>query len=352
MKKNIRILLYPTKTTGENRYLNNLYNTIKDSYEVTGFDEIKKKKDYFNYDIYHFNLIEWMGGGIIKQKMTYLKKKVFIYVLKLLNKKIVRTVHNNTSHDKDKQEIGINFMKFMAKKSDKIHILCTQTLQNDFLRPYKDKIVIIPHGDYIGNYPYANIKIYNRYNIPTNKKIVLFVGQVRKYKNIELLINAFKESKLEENDFVLLICWKLYNQDYGEELKNLSNENIYFDFNFIKDSEMEAYLRQSQIIAAPYNKISSLNSGPLRMAMSYKKTMMLPLIWCVKDIKNYEDFLYIYDYNKEEHYEKLLECTLKLKSDYIKNENVLKVKGEMAYNAICNQSRKTQKENRINLYKF
>ena len=63
MKKNIRILLYPTKTTGENRYLNNLYNTIKDSYEVTGFDEIKKKKDYFKYDIYHFNRIEWRGGG-------------------------------------------------------------------------------------------------------------------------------------------------------------------------------------------------------------------------------------------------------------------------------------------------
>jgi hypothetical protein len=73
----------------------------------------------------------------------------------------------------------------------------------------------------------------------------------------------------------------------------------------------------------------------------------------VKDIKDYNKFLYIYDYNKEDHYERLLKCMLKLKNDLIKNNNELKAKGEKAYNYIMNkQSRKVQKENWINLYKF
>ena len=137
------------------------------------------------------------------------------------------------------------------------------------------------------------------------------------------------------------------------QLLNLSNDNIYFDFNFIKDSEMESYLTLSQIIIAPYNKTSSLNYGVLWMAMSYKKTMMLPLLWCVKDIKDYDKFLYTYNYNNENHYEKLLLCMQKLKNDLIKNGNVLNIKGEKWYKYIIrNQSRQVQKQNWINLYKF
>ncbi len=352
-KKNIRILFYPTIYTNENRNLNNLYNEIKDVYEVISFDRVKKW-NYFNYDVYHFNFIEWTSGSIMRQKLDYFKKKFFINVLKFLRKKIIRTVHNNIPHETANKELTINFMEFMAKKSDKIHILCKATLENDFLTPYNDKIVYIPHGDYIGNYPDSDIDIYNKYHISTDKKIALFIWQVRKYKNIELLIKAFEESKLEDNNFVLLICWPCNDYSYVWYLKKFWNKNIYFDFNFIKDSEMESYLRQSLIVVAPYNKISSLNSWTLWMALSYKKTMILPLIGCVKDIRNYEKFLYIYDYSKEEeHYGNLLQCLQKLKGDLLEDETVLKVKGEAWYQYIINNwSWKVQKENWINLYKF
>ncbi len=352
LNMNTKIIFFPTKSKLANSYLNNIYNTIKNQYEITGFDEIKKK-DYFKYNIYHFNWIESTSWSIIEQKFDYIKKIFFINILKLLKKKIIWTVHNNMPHETNNKKNVINFMKFMAKKSDRIHILCTETLENDFLKSYNNKAILIPHWDYVNNYPKSNTNIYEKYNIQKGKKIILFIWQVRKYKNIELLIKAFRKSKLEENDFILLICWKLDNQDYGEELKNLSNENVFFDFNFIKDSEIESYLRTSQIIIAPYDKSSSLNSWTLWMAMSYKKTMILPLIWCVKDIKDYDKFLYVYDYYKEDHYEKLLECLLKLKSDLWKQKNELKLKWEQAYNYLMNnQSWESQKQNRINLYKF
>ena len=351
-----KVMIYPSIKKTENRYLNNLYKTIRDSYDVIGYDEAKDQKSFFNYDIYHFNWIEGNNKNrYLPIKIDYLKKAIFIKILKILNKKIIWTVHNNVPHEIKKEKEVIKFMKFIAKNSDKIHILCKETFKNDYLKEYKNKIVYIPHGDYIGNYDGKNIDIYKKYNIPKNKKILLFIGQIRKYKNIELLIKAFKDSRLEENKFVLLVCGNCKDKSYKEELTKTSNNiNIYFDFNFIKDNEMESYLKNSEAIIAPYNKKSSLNSGTLWMCMSYSKTMILPLIGCIKDIKRYNEFLYVYDYdNEEEHYNSLVKCLKRIKEDITENKNILNEKGKMSYEFIIkNQTWKLLKDRWIDLYKF
>ena len=356
-KKNIKekVIIFPSKKEKSNRYLNNLYNTIKNEYDILGHDEVKLLK-IFKAQIYHFN---WIEGSEKKQylsiKLDYLRKYIFINLLKILNKKIIWTVHNNLPHEDKNKNDAIKFMKFMAKKSDKIHILCTKTVEENYLREYQNKIVYIPHGDYIGNYDGKDVDIFKKYNIPSSKKILLFVGQVRKYKNIELLIKAFNNSKLEENNYVLLICGKCSDMLYKEELmKKTGSVNIYFDFNFLKDDEIGSYLKKSEAIIVPYNKDSSLNSGTLWMCMSYLKTMILPLIGCVKDIKNYDEFLYVYDYDKEEeHYNALLECLKGIREDINKDSDILNKKGKKAYEFIIkNQTWDILKEKWIDLYKF
>ena len=137
-------------------------------------------------------------------------------------------------------------------------------------------------------------------------------------------------------------------------MKTTNNANIYFDFNFIKDNEIGSYLKNSEAIIVPYNKKSSLNSGTLWMCMSYSKTMILPLIGCVKDIENYDKFLYVYDYDKEEeHYNALLKCLKGIKQDITKDEDILSKKGKSAYEFIIkNQTWEILKEKWIELYKF
>lgn len=346
---NSKVIIHPSIENATNFYIKNLYKAIKQDYNVVGYNEIKGKIGKLKGDIYHFNWIE-----SINQKKDYLKRKILIILLKLLNKKIIWTVHNNMPHEIKNQKQTIDFMKFMAKKADRVHVLCKETVNSEYLKKYREKIVYIPHGDYIGNYAKSRVDIHERYKIDKEKKIILFIGQVRKYKNIELLIKVFKNSYIENNNCVLLICGNCNDEEYKKELQEISTPNVFFDFKFIKDEEMESYLRNSEIIVAPYNKQSSLNSGTLWMAMSYKKTMMLPLIGCVKDVKNYNDFLYVYDYSsQDEHYNNLLECMEKLKNDVEKNTNILENKGKDAYEYILkNQSWLKQANNWINLYKF
>lgn len=353
--KTEKILIYPSLNGKENKYIENLYNTIKDKYEVIGYDKAKKNKEIFKSKTYHFNWFEDVSGSNIKRNVQYIKKMLFIKTLKIMKKNIIWTVHNNIPHDSKNKKTVLRFMEFMAKNADRIHILCLETLKNNYLEKYKEKIVHIPHGDYINNYEGKDIDIYQKYGIPKNKKIMIFIGQVRKYKNIELLIKAFIESKLEKNDYILLICGKCNDELYKQELSEIANNNnIYFDFNFINDNEMKSYLNMSEVIVAPYNKKSSLNSGTLWMCMSYSRTMILPLIGCIEDIKNYNNLLYVYDYKEEKkHYDALLKCLLKIKSDINTDSNILEQKGKNAYKYILqNQTWKVLKEKWIDLYKF
>ena len=136
IKKNNKkkVLIYPEKIGKENKYINNLYNTIKDSYFVVGYNEVKNSIRLFFSDIYHFNWIESEKGKFTKLK--YAKKSFFIAILKICRKKIIWTVHNNVPHEMLDSKETIKFMKFMAKKSDKIHILCNYTIENNILDKY------------------------------------------------------------------------------------------------------------------------------------------------------------------------------------------------------------------------
>ena len=335
------IVLFPTTSSTDNFYLNNLVKMLEEKYEIYSFEKLKNnKKELLKKDIILLNWYENVEkSNFIKTLYAYIKRAIFIFILKIKHTQIIWTVHNRKPHEANYPKLISAFMNYLAFISDKIHILCSATKEEKFLKKYENKIFIAHHGDYIDNYKGKDIDIYERYNIPKEKKIMLFVGQIRKYKNIELLISTFKKSKIEDEDFVLLICGKCNSNEYKEELeKNTENEeNIYIDFNFIKEDEMESYLKNSEIIVAPYNKESSLNSGTLWMSLSYGKTMLLPQIGGVADINSKNNFLYIYDYNNEnEHSEKLLECFNKLKDDVKNDREILSKKGKLGFEYIKN----------------
>ena len=361
MKQKIKVMLWPTKHSEHNGYIDNLYRTICNEYEVVGYDEMKKKgiKDILSADIYHLNWYENISSSNskAKSKLMIIKKKVCIYVLKVLRKKIIWTVHNSVPHDLDDSKSIIGLMKFISRKADKIHIMCTDTLNNKYfnLKKYEKKIVLIPLGDYINNYGYSNVDIKDRYGIKKDEKIILFSGLVRKYKNIELLVEAFEKSGIEKSKFILLICGLCQNVSYKEELqKNIETRNVKFDFEFIKDDEMGDYLQQSDILVSPYNKESSLNSATLIMAMSYSKSFICPLIGTVKEIKDYNKMLYVYDYSdKREHLINLIKQFQKIEQDVKENEKILQEKGKLAYEYIQNnQTWEGNKQSWLKLYKF
>lgn len=342
--------MFPCDHSNFNAYINNLCAILRDDYNILGAQNWKKYGilKLLSADIYCFNWYENVGSSsYVKTFLNLYKRKLFIYILKLFNKKIVWTIHNNYSHSSSFLEMVYEMSVYMAKMSDRIHVLCQDTCNMQYLNGYYNKIYHIYHGDYFDNYPKSNVDIYCRYNIDRNKKIILFLGLIRKYKNIDILIEAFNKSMLNK-DFILLICGTC-KDELKKELCRQNYENIVFDFSFIRDDEISAYLDACDLLVAPYDKINSLNSGTLWMAMSYKKTMVLPLIGCLKDF-DYDKYLYVYDYiSKSEHIQNLINCFDKV----YKERELLVEKGLMCYNYMYNvASWEKNKDKWISLFSF
>jgi len=273
-------------------------------------------------------------------------------------KPMVWTVHNKEAHN---QIIGKKYSKILMclllRWSSRIHVLCNATLDEvPELQIWKKKVVMIPHGDYIGNFGEGNVNIREKYGIPADKKIILFTGKIGPYKNIELLVNAFVKSQLAKMNFALLLCGSCSNETYRKKLVLLADNScpeIFYDFEYVPNELMGDYLNQSDILAAPYSKESILNSGTLWMAFSYKKSMICPLLACMKDVNGIDKITYTYDYeNSGEHLTRLVQTLNIMGDDVHQNASILREKGYAAFLLMTKQTWASSKQNWLNLYNF
>ena len=309
--KRKKILMYPVARKAANLYIPNLVRLLSEKYDVVGADELLKTLglDLFLSDVVHLNWIERVKGkSDFERYLSYLARLSFLRFLVLCRKPIVWTVHNRISHDKNTEVLSRKLMEHTARLCTRIHCLCRISEELPEVAPYKDKCVVIPHGDYFKNYGSDGTDLHKKYNIPPEHKILLFVGSVAPYKNIEILIDAFKEAiqTSDQRNVSLLIMGKCSSAEYIRSLEELLNaevsEHIHFEFGYVSNEVLGGYLEQAAALVAPYDQRSSLNSGTFWMACSYAKPMIMPVIGCLQDNPEYDKAGWFYHYaNEDEH---------------------------------------------------
>jgi len=128
----------------------------------------------------------------------YLSSFLAAIVAKLFRKKVIVTVHINHLHY---QNVLVNTLEYMAEfliakpvfmLSDKILVI-NHTLEKE-LKSYKVKIQTLSNGVDLKLFHPAKLSqkiiLRKKYNIPLQKKIVLFVGRLVPKKGFNLLIEA------------------------------------------------------------------------------------------------------------------------------------------------------------------
>ncbi len=151
------------------------------------------------------------------------------------------------------------------------------------------------------------------------------------YKNIELLIDVFNEFA-ENTDVALTIAGNCKDEKYSEKLRSsIKNNNIKCDFRFIPDEDVVSYMNRHSILVLPYSLESSLNSGTIFLAFSYKRTVISPLIGTLKEFGD-ADFFYTYNYaNYQEHKRNLKDTINQAIKDWQANKTIFFEKGLKAY---------------------
>jgi len=198
--------------------------------------------------------------------------------------KVLALTDNVIPHEK---RIGDNaFTKYFINSCDGF-IAMSQTVLKDISLFSPNSIqAYSPHPMY-ETYGAEVSKEEARQKLGLNKedKIVLFFGLIRKYKGLDLLIEAMAKETLKSKNVKLLIAGEFYEdkQPYLDliEKYKLKNQIILHD-KFISNEDVRYYFCASDLVAQTYRKAT--NSGVSMIGYYYNKPMLVTAVGGLAEI--------------------------------------------------------------------
>jgi glycosyltransferase involved in cell wall biosynthesis len=157
----------------------------------------------------------------------------------------------------------------------------------------KNKVAIIPHGNYI---PFVEKVKTNDFSDTLN---LLFFGQIKEVKGLDILINAFAKSLKENENIRLTIAgkpWGTTAEYFTTLISKLKIEKaVTTNFSYIPNEEIHSYFQNSDVVVLPYKKI--YQSGVLLLSMSYGRVCLCSDLDAFKEIVVDNETGYIFENN-------------------------------------------------------
>ncbi len=139
------------------------------------------------------------------------------------------------------------------------------------------KISVIPHGEYshLTNHIPAKKDARNQLGIPSHKRVALFMGYIRHYKGLDLLLKAVAKAKPQLSDIFLIIAGeeKENFNIYQKQIDELNlKDSVLTDIRYIPIGQLSLYLAAADIVTLPYRQI--YQSGILYLAFGAKRPVI------------------------------------------------------------------------------
>lgn len=266
---------------------------------LTSRKDIGKIKKIINY----ISTYRYILKKVINEKFDIIHVQWFqlspvdYYYLNKLKKhgvKIVVSVHD--------------ILPFNEKKYDmyfhkKIYGICNHIIVqaetninrfNELFPSEKNKVSFIPHGhflDFVDVHEKIDAREY--LNIPKDKTVLLFFGQIKKVKGVGILLEAFGKLSEKRDDLFLIVAGSVWKDDFTpyqeiiDEYK-LSNKNLRTDIKFIPDDDVGYYYSACDLVVLPY--LDVYQSGVIQLTYAYEKpaiaTSIKPFMEIVEDNKS------------------------------------------------------------------
>lgn len=111
---------------------------------------------------------------------------------------------------------------------------------------------------------------------PQNKKIILFFGLIRKYKGLDLLVDAYGRIAKTHPDSILAIVGEAYEnlEKYTRQIKKLNLEDrVICDFNYANNLKAALVFSAADIVAQTYK--SATQSGVTPLAYHFQTPILV-----------------------------------------------------------------------------
>lgn len=133
--------------------------------------------------------------------------------------------------------------------------------------------------------PVAKQDARARLGIDTGQKLLLFFGFIRKYKGLDLLLEAMADPRIREQGIKLLVAGEFYEEEkpYQELIRQLAIEDLLLlHTDFIPDSEVRYYLSAADAVVQPYR--NATQSGVTPLAYHFEVPMLVTNVGGLPDL--------------------------------------------------------------------
>lgn len=115
-----------------------------------------------------------------------------------------------------------------------------------------------------------------RLGLPIAEKIILFFGFIRKYKGLDLLLEAMQDERIIHAGIRLLVAGEFYEDErpYLQQIEKLGiQDRLILHTRFIPDSEVKYYLCAADAVIQPYR--NATQSGVTPLAYHFERPMVV-----------------------------------------------------------------------------
>ena len=209
-------------------------------------------------------------------------------ILRRLGVRIVWTLHNIGDHDRHRDKLEMLFHRQLVELCDAVICHCAATrrlaIEAYGLPPeMQDRLHVVPHGNYLGWYPdtLGKAEARSMLGLGGPERVFLFMGQIRRYKGVEDLLEAFQ--RLDAPDARLIVAGRADRERTGERiaLAAAGDARVTVALGEVPDDRMQVYLRAADAVVLPYTDV--LTSGSAILAMTFGRPVIAPAIGCLPE---------------------------------------------------------------------
>ncbi|HEX5624805.1 MAG TPA: glycosyltransferase [Saprospiraceae bacterium] len=200
-------------------------------------------------------------------------------ILRILKKwnqtRIICLVDNIIPHEK---RPGDRLLTRYFLSTPDAFITMSETVDRD-LRKFRPKAVskVLEHPliDSFGD-PVNAAHARKRLNLPETGRIVLFFGFIRKYKGLDMLLDAFGSQLLKNSGIKLVVAGEFYDAatPYHNQIeRHQLQDDVFLHTHYIPDSMIKYYFSAADVVVQPYK--SATQSGVTPLCYHFEKPMIV-----------------------------------------------------------------------------
>ncbi len=212
---------------------------------------------------------------------------VQLALLWLARVRIFWTVHDVGNHENRHPRLERACLSIVARLAHGLFVHCDcarrevlQSLPAAARTPFH----VVRHGHYADHYPGPADREGGRrmLGIAPRRRVFLFIGNLRRYKGVPELIEAFAALGAEAGD--LAIAGTPWDASLAAEIERLAAAHpaVHFLPGYVADDQIARLMCAADVVVLPFRRV--LTSGSVILAMSFARACIAPRVGCIGEV--------------------------------------------------------------------